>query len=217
MNLVGSVAPNKKLHIILTLIVILELYIFLFIFPWHITLFFVFIYSLWYFDKTEHNGTRNWPWFRKFVSSHYYPMNKLAIHSAHKCALYVVMEEEEEETNCAIMCAISDPHCFLMESDWNPMWIPIVRDILLWCGMVCIPNNSTQEDFIFEMLSNSRSIVCTYFTLSNQALKIMIDEKLIIIPVRVYNGGVVDFHYPMNCNIYGEVQILKESMLNCVK
>lgn len=154
----------------LLLIICAELYC-LYIFPWQLSLGLCAFYLLWYLDGKEYNGERRWEAFRtlklwKWIT----PVD-------------IVLSARND------LQTISGKRIFVFMHAYTPssliwsvglhggviqfkntlhymvpplfMWIPIVRDVLLWTGAITWSNHNerfNKQAIIIDMISQSRSV-----------------------------------------------------------
>jgi hypothetical protein len=192
---------------ILAVILLCEVYVFVFLLPWHLGLILCAIYLLWYLDPKEHTGERHWPAFRRFfVWPHLSPVE------------WTIGEPELKETDSARIFLLYGTrfHSTLM---WGIglnadlvhrgqfvhfmlppayFWIPIVRDVLLWMGAVTysVVNESVNRESVLMKLLESRRSVAIVHEVAEEVGLLCMEENIMtlarekniqIVPVAVNN------------------------------
>jgi hypothetical protein len=220
----------------LFLIVWLELYLLLSI-PWLISLFLVAFYMLWYLDGKEYNGERRWEAFRRLgiwrwitpVDILFADRNDLQTTSGKRLFVFIPCS-----TPSSLIWAVGlhggdiqfkNTIHYIVPPVF--MWIPIVRDVLLWTGAITYSNyneNHSKYTIIFEMLSQGRSVAYTPSNFadkivssdlessiearypSEEILKKIIEENVQVIPVVVQGEfdryRIIQHHYVKNVQAF---------------
>lgn len=154
----------------LFLIVCFELYL-IWIFPWQLTFGLIAFYMLWYLDGKEYNGERRWEAFRTLrvwrwvspVDIVLSSRNDLQTISGKRVFIFV-----GAYTPSSLIWSIGlHGGCLQFKNTLHYMvppvfmWIPIVRDVLLWTGAItysCYNERCSKQAVLAEMISQSRSV-----------------------------------------------------------
>lgn len=151
-------------------IICVELYL-LWTIPWQLSLFLVAFYLLWYLDGKEYNGERRWEAFRGLrlwkwitpVDIVLSSRNDLQAISGKRLFVFV-----QSYTPSSIIWSIGLHGGVLQFKNTIHymvppifMWIPLVRDILLWTGAITYSNYNERYNkhaVLFDMISQNRSV-----------------------------------------------------------
>lgn len=177
------------------------------------------VYALSYLDGKEHSGERRWELFRQlrlwsYISPIQYffaDLNALAL-VKHSKRIYILIPGE---TMASLVWGLGLhggrlPFATKLHYIVPPifMWIPLVRDVLLWTGAVSAKrykNKTTEEnvtELMLELLQDSRSVcycpsllfhdatagdVEMNCTLPTELLEFALKEKAQLVPIIVQN------------------------------
>lgn len=167
------------------------------------TSFVLVVYALWYFDGKEYTGERRWDWFRswsiwrRFSPIQYtYADNVTDLKNGTPRRVYLV---EPAHTWIPMVWGIglhggriefarAHPLHFVVPPCF--MWIPIMRDVLLWMGAVTysIKNDDlSMKEVILSLLNAGRSVcICpqlSQFELDDELLQFFIENRIDVVPV----------------------------------
>ena len=163
---------NQPLSMFLLLITLFQLYACIFWINFYSLVFIILVYGLWYFDGKEYTGERRWDAFRtlriwKWLSPLDYTFtNKLDLNLTNAAVkrLYVLIPGD---TYISLIWGIGlhggelSPFASRMHYIVPPifMWIPLLRDVLLWSGAVTFHSKKRPLDSILlELLQSNRSV-----------------------------------------------------------
>lgn len=136
--------------------------------------FLILIYSLWYFDGKEYSGERRWDGFRRFrfwnwlspVEYTFSNVKELCLLNVNTKRIYILLPGD---TLMPLVWGIglhggrlSNKYSEKLHYIVPPifMWVPLMRDILLWTGAVTYhPTRRPLTSIILELLQNNRSVV----------------------------------------------------------
>jgi hypothetical protein len=152
-------------------IAIAEFILFLHFIPWYVSLCLLLIYSLWYFDGKEYTGERRWDALRSLRLWHWlspvqciFP-NKADISQTKGKRLFVLptcLTPSPVIWGIGLhggVLAFNQPIHYLVPPVY--MWIPILRDILMWTGAVTYSLSDpryNKHDVLQELLDNGRVV-----------------------------------------------------------
>lgn len=155
----------------LLLIVLLELYACIYLINIYTLIFILLIYALWYFDGREYTGERRWDAFRtlrlwKWLSPMDYTFanhKDLCLTNAAVKRLYILIPGD---TYIPLVWGIGlhggelSPFAHRLHYVVPPifMWIPLLRDVLLWSGAVTYSKKRPLDSVILELLQANRSV-----------------------------------------------------------
>jgi hypothetical protein len=128
------------------------------------------VYALWYFDGKEYTGERRWQWFRmwrlwRYLSPVDYTItNNNELNAVHEVKrLYVMVPGD---TVWATIWTIglhggqldfADRLHYIVPPAL--MWIPVMRDVLMWTGAVTYhPKKKPLQDVLLDLLQANRSV-----------------------------------------------------------
>lgn len=202
----------------LVLIIAIELLLFGYYIPYYISILVFFVYALWYFDGKEYTGERRWDAFRslsmwKWVTPIQYIFpNKSDIAQTRGKRLFVM---PVCVTTTPLLWGVglhggamsmNQPIHFVVPPPY--MWVPFLRDVLMWMGGVSYSlrgGDSRGRDLVIQnLLDNGRIVVYAPSNFynpysdthdveaivdhrypSNGMIKFCIDQSVSIIPVIV--------------------------------
>lgn len=163
---------HQEVHMYLLLLALLELLIF---FKWlsvYVTIFVAFIYALWYFDGKEYTGERRWEGFRSLRVWRWISPVKHVIESSEHLFAVAKGKYLFVFVPCATPSSLiwgiglhggalrfKFPVHYMVPPIY--MWIPFVRDVLLWSGAVTyspFQEIKSQTEIIRTMLTSNRAI-----------------------------------------------------------
>lgn len=171
----------------LLLIVLLEAYLCFHFLNLYLFVFIALIYGLWYFDGKEYTGERRWEGFRnlrlwKWLSPIEYTFanhTDLSLMNANVKRLYVLIPGD---TYISLIWGIGlhGGHLLPFSSKLHYvvppifMWIPLLRDVLLWTGAVTYHSKKRPLDtVILELLQANRSVCYCPSDFSNVVVPMM--------------------------------------------
>jgi len=158
----------------LLLLVIVEVYFFFRLANIYTGSFFLLVYGLWYFDGKEYSGERRWDWVRRFrlwnwlspVEYTFANAKDLCLFNANTKRIYILLPAD---TLIPLVWGIG-LHGGRLSGKFSErlhyivppvyMWVPLLRDVLMWTGAVTYhPTRKPLNDIVLELLQHSRSIV----------------------------------------------------------
>ncbi|MBX9637193.1 MAG: hypothetical protein K2Q45_06550 [Nitrosomonas sp.] len=157
----------------LLLIVLLELYACIYWINFYTLIFVLLLYALWYFDGREYTGERRWDAFRRlrlwrWLSPVEYIISEssrkdLELTNAAVKRLYIMIPAD---TYISLIWGIGlhggklSPFAQRLHYVVPPifMWIPLLRDVLLWSGAVTYSEKRPLDTIILELLQSNRSV-----------------------------------------------------------
>lgn len=225
-------------------IVWLELYL-LWVIPWQISISLIMFYLLWYLDGKEYTGERRWEAFRSLRIWHWFSPIDAAFSDKHDIQ-NVSGKRVFIFTHCYTPSPIiwsvglhGDSKRFSTVTHYIVppvfMWIPIVRDVLLWTGAITYSNYNerhNKQTVIADILLEHRSVAYAPSNLADKilgfdleasiesrfpqddTLKMLIDRKLQVVPVVVQ--GEFDRYKIIQHEYVKYVQRFLYKYLDCV-
>lgn len=180
----------------LIVIAILEVII-LWLLPWWLSFGIVLLYSLWYFiDTNEYNGTREWRWFRELpvwkkchnfdvlCTDKHYQRNSVRVYIFVGCEsiypLFWCVGLHGGQQNTTMYYVVPPRY----------MWIPIVRDVLMWSGAITFSTSNdayTYNSVLISMVNAKKSVCCAGIP-ENDILSVMKHNQAIFVPVTVQDN-----------------------------
>jgi hypothetical protein len=160
----------------LTLFAFVEIYVFARWINDYVILFLVLLYALWYFDGSEYTGRRRWNGFRAFrVWRVFTPMEYTMCDEAALAAISATRTPTRR-------LYLAVPGTTLVPLVWGVglhggalsfadnlvyvvppayMWVPLVRDVLLWTGAVTWhPRKLPLTTLLLDLLNSNCSVIC---------------------------------------------------------
>ncbi len=134
---------------------------------------FLLCYALWYMDGSEHRGTRRWNAFRrlriwKWLSPVEYVMASPDFQSDPSPRLYVALPGDTHVPliwgfglhGGALSEAMSERLLYVVPPVY--MWVPLLRDVLLWSGAICTGKKTSLNVLLQDAIVKETSSVAFY-------------------------------------------------------
>lgn len=140
--------------------------------PWVVSIFLVLVYALWYFDGKEYTGERRWEGFRKLrlwrwlSPVEYVFPNKTDMRETRGKRLFVFIPCS---TPIALVWGVglhgnqidfNQPMHYILPPPF--LWIPLVRDVLMWSGAITYSTFNPKHSLQYVLLDmlNAGRFVC---------------------------------------------------------
>jgi hypothetical protein len=156
-------------------IVLVELILLYYCVTNYVTVLFLFLYLLWYMDGSEHRGNRSWEAFRSLsLWKRLTPITHIAsstFHSDTTPRLYVVLPSD---TYVALFWGfglhggnMQGRLLYVVPPIY--MWIPVLRDVLLWSGAITYGKKMSLTLLLQTALQKDTSSVAFYASLTSDS------------------------------------------------
>ncbi len=145
--------------VVIILIIFLQIILIVVYIPYHVSLFAAALYALWYcMDVGDFTGTRNWDWLRNLHCCCGQRKNYILPRSFAEKTIFVVSGDTDAWSlmrNVGMHGgAIPKTIYYLIPRTY--MWIPVLRDILMWSG--ALTWSSKRSHVVLDMLNKNRYV-----------------------------------------------------------